>query len=50
MEVALRYDVPLKSPFLRGGDGIIQRLLFGGKVTKTVRSIMSSSKPPTRLA
>lgn len=30
--MAHRYDVSLKSLFLREGDGIIRRLLFGGKV------------------
>ena len=30
--MAQRYDVSLKTLFLRGGDGIIRRLLFGGKV------------------
>ena len=30
--MAQRYDVSLKTPFLREGDGIIRRLLFGGKV------------------
>lgn len=32
--MAQRYDVSLKSLFLRDGDGIIRRLLFGGKVTE----------------
>jgi hypothetical protein len=32
--MAHRYDVSLKSLFLREGDGIIRRLLFGGKVTE----------------
>lgn len=32
--MAHRYDVSLKSLFLRDGDGIIRRLLFGGKVTE----------------
>ena len=30
--MAQRYDVSLKSLFLREGDGIIRKLLFGGKV------------------
>ena len=30
--MAQRYDVSLKALFLREGDGIIRRLLFGGKV------------------
>ena len=30
--MAQRYDVSLKTLFLRGGDGIIRRLLFGGRV------------------
>lgn len=30
--MAQRYDVSLKTLFLREGDGIIRRLLFGGKV------------------
>ena len=29
-----RYDVSLKALFLREGDGILRRLLFGGKVTE----------------
>ena len=32
--MAQRYDVSLKALFLREGDGIIRRLLFGGKVTE----------------
>ena len=32
--MAHRYDVSLKSLFLREGDGIIRRLLFGGRVTE----------------
>ena len=32
--MAQRYDVSLKSLFLREGDGIIRRLLFGGKVVE----------------
>ena len=32
--MAHRYDVSLKALFLREGDGIIRRLLFGGKVTE----------------
>ena len=32
--MAHRYDVSLKSLFLREGDGIIRRRLFGGKVTE----------------
>jgi hypothetical protein len=29
-----RFDVSLKTIFLREGDGIIRRLLFGGKVVE----------------
>lgn len=32
--MAHRYDVSLKTLFLRDGDGIIRRRLFGGKVTE----------------
>jgi len=32
--MAHRYDVSLKALFLREGDGIIRRLLFGGRVTE----------------
>ena len=32
--MAHRYDVSLKALFLREGDGIMRRLLFGGKVTE----------------
>lgn len=32
--MAQRYDVSLKALFLREGDGIMRRLLFGGKVTE----------------
>ena len=32
--MAQRYDVSLKALFLSEGDGIIRRLLFGGKVTE----------------
>jgi hypothetical protein len=32
--MAQRYDVSLKALFLREGDGIIRRLLFGGKVAE----------------
>lgn len=32
--MAQRYDVSLKALFLREGDGILRRLLFGGKVTE----------------
>jgi predicted transposase YdaD len=32
--MAHRYDVSLKSLFLREGDGIIRRLLFGGRVVE----------------
>lgn len=33
-QMAHRYDVSLKALFLREGDGIMRRLLFGGKVTE----------------
>ena len=36
--MAHRYDVSLKALFLREGDGIIRRLLFGGKVTEHLAS------------
>ncbi len=32
--MAQRYDVSLKSLFLREGDGIIRRQLFGGRITE----------------
>jgi hypothetical protein len=32
--MAQNYDVSLKSLFLREGDGIIRRRLFGGRVTE----------------
>ena len=32
--MAQHYDVSLKALFLREGDGIIRRLLFGGRVTE----------------
>ena len=48
--MAQRYDVSLKSLFQREGDGIIRRLLFGGKVIEFLATEQPQKRNPGRKA